>query len=619
MHEIKGQDRCVQDLFSSGSYGIDYYQREYKWRPKQLQELVEDLTGRFLENYQEGDQASAVQNYSHYFLGSIVVSQNGENKHIVDGQQRMTSLTLLLIFINNLQKANDKRVNLDQMIYSDDFGEKRFKLDVRERNACMEALFNETPINVEGASESVQNLVGRYQDLSELFPDELKGEALPLFAYWLVRKVKLIEIIAYADEDAYTIFETMNDRGLSLSPTDMLKGYLLANIDNPDKRLEADREIRKQLGRLAEFGEGTEADFFKSWLRSQYARKIRERKKDARPEDFDLIGTEYHRWVRTNAAHIGLDQSSDYYRFAVHELRFFADIYVTLLRATQRRTKGLEAVRYNADMGFTLQHQITLAAARPDDGRDASLERAGLVAEFLDAWLNLRLWNYKSNSYSSMQYAAFTLIRSIRGKDLAELGQVLHDRLEEEMAEIDFSRPVKFMQFTSKAVHRQLARFTDWLESECGLEGGYEKYVTRSGKGAFEVEHIWPNRYERYADLFPQQQDWQDHRNRIGGLVLLPKKVNASLSDEDYAVKRNHYLRENPLTQSLHEGFYDRNPGFRQAMERHALAFRPMQAFGKDELEERSTLYCQLAQIIWSPERLLERSRTSDKICEGVS
>ena len=43
----------------------------------------------------------------------------------------------------------------------------------------------------------------------------------------------LVEITAYSDEDAYTIFETMNDRGLSLTPTDMLKGYLLANITEP--------------------------------------------------------------------------------------------------------------------------------------------------------------------------------------------------------------------------------------------------------------------------------------------------------------------------------------------------------------------------------------------------
>ena len=53
------------------------------------------------------------------------------------------------------------------------------------------------------------------------------GEALPYFVDWLIENVHLVEITAYSDDDAYTIFETMNDRGLSLSPTDMLKGTCL--------------------------------------------------------------------------------------------------------------------------------------------------------------------------------------------------------------------------------------------------------------------------------------------------------------------------------------------------------------------------------------------------------
>ena len=51
-----------------------------------------------------------------------------------------------------------------------------------------------------------------------------------------------------------------------------------------------------------------EADCFKTWLRSQYATKIRERKKGAKPEDFDRIGTEFHRWLRDASEDIGLDK-----------------------------------------------------------------------------------------------------------------------------------------------------------------------------------------------------------------------------------------------------------------------------------------------------------------------
>lgn len=535
MQEIKGYDRSIQELLSGGSYGIDYYQREYKWGRKQLQELVDDLTGRFLDSYQPGDAAKEVAHYGHYFLGSIVVSQNEDVRHIVDGQQRMTSLSILLIYLNNLQKGRDQQVSIQSMIYADDFGEKKFKMDVPERNDCMEALFNETPFNTDDVSESVRNLVARYQDLSELFPDDLQDDALPLFIYWLMRKVKLIEIIAYADEDAYTIFETMNDRGLSLTPTDMLKGYLLANIDNAEKRLEADKTIKKFLGKFTLHGKETDSDFFKAWLRSQYAQKIRERKKDAKPEDFDLIGTEYHRWVRNNASALGLHDGNDFHQFVMRDFQFFAGLYLMLLNAAKTRTARLESVRYNADAGFTLQHHVTLASVTPQDDKDTATAKMGVVADFLDSWLNLRFWNYKSNSYSTMSYAVFLVIRSIRGKSLAEVRIILHEQLKKDMEEIEFSHPVHLNQFTSKAIHRQLARFTDWLEEQSGVPGRYEDYIVRSGKNAYEVEHIWANHYDRFADVFDQQGDFDRTRNQIGGLLLLPKKINASLSDLTYA------------------------------------------------------------------------------------
>ena len=605
MQEIKGHDRSIQELLAGGSYGIDYYQREYKWGRKQLQELVDDLTGRFLDSYQLNDDTKKVAKYGHYFLGSIVVSQNEDVRHVVDGQQRLTSLTVLLIFLNNLQRGRDKQVNIQSLIYADDFGEKKFKLNVPERNDCMEALFNDSLFSTDNSSESVSNLIARYQDLGELFPEELRTDALPLFIYWLMHKVKIIEIIAYADEDAYTIFETMNDRGLSLTPTDMLKGYLLANIDDAVKRLEADKEIKKFLTLFKEHGKETDADFFKAWLRSQYAIKIRERKKDAKPEDFDLIGTEYHRWIRNHAKNIGLISSNDFYQFVMRDFRYFAALYLCLLDAANRRIGGLESVRYNADAGFTLQHHVTLAAVSPEDDAVLATSKLGLVADFIDSWLNMRFWNYKSNSYSTMQYAMFLVIRSIRGKSLAEMRQTLHKQLVSEMTETDFSAPVHMNQFTSKAIHRQLARFTDWIEQQSDEPGRYENYIVRSGKNAHEVEHIWADHYERFANVFDQKTDFDRTRNQIGGLLLLPKKVNASLNDKDYSEKLPHYLKGNALTRSLNKTAYENNPGFRQTIDKYNLPFRAHETFNKDDLIERSMLYCQLAALIWSPDRLL--------------
>src|SRR5215213_6509509 len=95
--EIRGVSKTVRELLSGMKYSIDYYQRDYKWTTKQVQELIEDLVGRFEEDYDESHERHEVANYGHYFLGSIVVSAKNGLKYVIDGQQRLTTLTLLLI------------------------------------------------------------------------------------------------------------------------------------------------------------------------------------------------------------------------------------------------------------------------------------------------------------------------------------------------------------------------------------------------------------------------------------------------------------------------------------------------------------------------------------------
>jgi uncharacterized protein with ParB-like and HNH nuclease domain len=78
----------------------------------------------------------------------------------------------------------------------------------------MEVLFIYHDFDITNQPESAKNMKSRYDDIEELFPDTLKVEVLPFFIDWLIYKVVLVEITAFTDEAAYTIFETMNDRGL---------------------------------------------------------------------------------------------------------------------------------------------------------------------------------------------------------------------------------------------------------------------------------------------------------------------------------------------------------------------------------------------------------------------
>ncbi len=80
-----------------------------------------------------------------------------------------------------------------------------------------------------------------------------------------------------------------------MSPTDMLKGYLLANISDPRDKDAANALWKGRVLDLAELGNEEEADFLKTWLRAKYARSIRERRKGASNRDFETIGTEFHK------------------------------------------------------------------------------------------------------------------------------------------------------------------------------------------------------------------------------------------------------------------------------------------------------------------------------------
>jgi uncharacterized protein with ParB-like and HNH nuclease domain len=114
--EIDGKGRTVRELLANRKCSIDYYQREYKWQHKQVSELIEDLAAKFPESYEEGDERSAVGDYDHYFLGSVIISDKDGQKFIIDGQQRLTTLTLLLIYLHHRLEDRAGLGNLNRAI-----------------------------------------------------------------------------------------------------------------------------------------------------------------------------------------------------------------------------------------------------------------------------------------------------------------------------------------------------------------------------------------------------------------------------------------------------------------------------------------------------------------------
>jgi uncharacterized protein with ParB-like and HNH nuclease domain len=214
MSTITPHYRSVQQLLQSQSFAIDEYQREYKWERENINELIDDLRGKFLNCYQASDSTQKVSTYEDYFLGSIIVSKRNGKNYLVDGQQRVTSLTLLLIYLHNAAKTQNLAVvsSIAPLIFSDNLGQTSFNLDILERLPVIEALFYGTDFNPKGKDESIQTMHARYKNIESVDLAGELGDALPHFIYWLMTKVGLIEIATDNDSYAYAIFETMNDR-----------------------------------------------------------------------------------------------------------------------------------------------------------------------------------------------------------------------------------------------------------------------------------------------------------------------------------------------------------------------------------------------------------------------
>lgn len=604
MRAIDGKAYSVKEILFGTKYGVDYYQREYKWQTKQVLELVNDLADKFLEDYEPQHERSEVASYGQYFLGSIIVSQKQNQSFVVDGQQRLTTITLLLIFLNNLQRERSNKVGIQDLIFSERFGARSFNLDVPDRTPAMEALFTGQVVDNGGTNESLRNILGRYADIEENFPDELREDALPYFIDWLIEHVILVRITAFSDDDAYTIFETMNDRGLSLAPTDMLKGFLLNNITDERLKLEASRVWKERSDSLLQRGKDEDADAIKTWLRSQYAVSIRERRRGSLPQDFDLIGTEFHRWVRDKKGVLGLGSSADFHRFITADFAFYARQYERIRKAAASLTHGLEEIFYNAQLEFTLQYPLLLAPLRPTDDPPTIDAKLKAVATFIDILLARRVWNWKSTSYSAMQYAVYLAVRDIRGKEVADLRNEMQRRLSED--DVTFASNDRFAlhMMNRRTIHHLLARMTDYVERRSGLASRYAEYVAVGGSDRYEVEHIWADHASEHVDEFAHPTEFQEFRNRVGGLLLLPKQFNASYGDLEYENKLPHYFGQNLLAKSLHPQAYERNPGFLRFVESSGLPFRPHVEFKKADLEERQRLYQQLAGEVWNPSRL---------------
>lgn len=591
-------------LFEKSFYTIDYYQREYAWGTDEVRTLVEDLLRAFRDWWGASEYRRRPDLAPQYFLGPFVYYQgSGDLRHLVDGQQRFTTLHLILMGLRNLGKQYDMDQYdemLTPLIRKRPSGLRtRYRIDIPERSKVLDSIFRDDPYVVSpGDSLSVRNIWQRSQDIEPLL-HEIQPDSYLRFIDWLLNRVVMAGIRACNSNDAFRIFESMNDRGARLTPVDLLKSHLLSHVGADEEKLnDSWRSMLTQLT-TARNDYSAPSQFLKSVLQAQHARL------DSRSiDDVDSIDTALNIWVRKNLGHLRLREPEDYHSF-VKRLLDLAPKYRMLLHATRNLSLDLEEVYFNEKNGLSAQLVAIMATAQENDPHFK--EKARRIAIFIDRW-----------------YMLGTLQESpVRQRDLMELVVQLLPELRNCVTPDDVSRalakhivgtddqPITLDGFGLRGTNRHqikylLARITAYAMEGCGLGTDVDKYLSDSRP--YQVEHLFANKPERHRKEVPDLLQFRTLRNQFGGLALLPASDNAAYGAMPLQEKIIRYGRQNVLLGVLNKDYHSTFGKLRKfakenQVERYIRPF-PSNASMSEVTKVRQELYLRLCAQIWSVGRL---------------
>jgi hypothetical protein len=601
-NKIEAADKSINDLLKDQKFYIDYFQREYRWQEKHMTALVEDLSNAFMKSYKKEDKRSEVANYQSYYLGPVVFSIADGKNSIIDGQQRITSITLFLIYLNHLQNDTDNQVNIENLVFSEKYGEKSFNMTDEDRQEVLKGLFENGEYQLKNSDdETVVNIIERYDEIDQSFPEELIGEALPYFIDWFIGNVILVKITAYSDENAYTIFETMNDRGMNLTSTEMLKGFVLSRISDSHKRGEINSLWKNHVIGLHDYDSNADLDFFKAWFRAKYAVTVRPRKADSENQDYEQIGTRFHDWFKNNYENnFKLKNANSFYDFFKEEFDYMVKAYFFIwdkMNEFDERCPHLFYIRYWG-IAASLEDAMLLASLKSSDDESIMIKKLDAVARFIETYSVRRAVNFMKFGASSIQYTFFNIIKSIRNLDIEELHIVLANEIVGIDQTFDAIPNFRLHQQNHKFVKHLLSRITSFVDQSVGKGITYKDYQEPKGK-KFEIEHLWSNIFSEHRDEFEQEWEFSETRNSIGALVLLPNGTNQSFSSDHYENKLPHYLKENTYAQTLHPDFYLKNPNYKNSVLKY-IPFKSHTILEKSDILERTKVVQAICEKIWS-------------------
>lgn len=244
--------------------------------------------------------------------------------------------------------------------------------------------------------------------------------------------------------------------------------------------------------------------------------------------DFVRIGNAFHRWGRENENLLSLNTSTSYIDF-INKIEYFADKYNKIYTYINARdVKKYFYLIVNNDYGFTLQAPLILTSINYGDTDEIVEEKIQLVSKYITKVLSWRVWNHWMISQSSLEAPIYELSKKIRNLSVNEIKALL--------ATDPISIPsLDNAPTLNQQNKRRLKVLISIITEIVARESKESDYMLN--KADIEVEHILSNHFEQHADEFTSKDEFDNYRNNIGDLLVLPKSFDASYNDAPYDVK----------------------------------------------------------------------------------
>ncbi len=515
--QIIGKEYYLKNILGDGfRFFIPRYQRPYAWTTEETEELLDDLCTACTAD----EQAVAIKDP--YFLGSIVLikEEHQPTSEIIDGQQRLTTLTILMSVLRHLLPDGADAISdyLRQKGRMFEGMKDEFRLTLRPQDAE----FFEKHIQQENGLSVLEKLNpgGLRNDAQRniranalYLLEKLKRRSvaeLRLLTVFIVTKGVMVVVSTPDLESAYRIFSVMNDRGLDLSHADILKAEVIGKISG-----EANQEAYGKKWETAEENLGREEfdDLF------AHIRMIRVKQK---------LRTTILKEIRE---HIKPDGNPT--KFIDEQLVPYADGLKTIKDADYQSAQGAEKVNAylkwlnRVDNFDWLPPAIVALTIHENDPEwlgwfFQQLERLAACMMIMRYGINDRLERYGS------------ILQALEDGD--------DDSLAAKLAPTEGEKRKVFNNLNGELYEMSKVRLFVLLRLDTVLSGGGAVY----DYPIITIEHVLPQTTQRdskWQEWFPEQVEREGWVHRLANLVLLSRKKNSEAQNYDFETKKEKYFK----------------------------------------------------------------------------